>query len=668
MNKYLTLLLIIALVNAEEKLVTSEFTSKVFNTDEVVGWVVSGNKGGKLVGQCSGESTFGGYDVFGQGAVANKSFNSQVSHYELVIRFELFAIDSWDDELFILKLDDEVVFTYSFQYNKQPPTGSRPINCGSQSWSDRLLQVDITVSHSSRKFNLQMTSTLNQDANDESWGIRNLQIIARYAGVNAIVLSEEFSDDNFNESYSGWVLSQPLIKPFSTCGNNKLFGGYNLFDNESWAIQNLVITALSGKGDKQTLIANEFSDNNFTSAPGWLNIANNADVSSKISNCGGSNIFGGYNQLSREDVYKVYKNVPLHTNVRIFFKLFAIDSWDNEAFRIFIDDVQVVPQVAPFQQTSKICGVSGWDDRIRNYFIDVPHVGSQLKLAFYSDLDENADNESYGIRDLKIWTYLGYHVKVVSSEFDDYSLWSVNGWSTKPDVNPKVSTCGPYQLFGGYNIFGSKTVVSKSYSDLPKHNRVIISFKLFFIDTWDKEDLYVIVDGVQIGKRTKSETWGGQQSLCGWNKAQEEIYSVQFATYHVDSKLTLQIGDKLNQGKDDESWGMRDLVVTVQNNVDAEEECVVIYSECDFKGKSFSVCKNIPDLSAVGWNDPIRSVSVPQGVRSRLFDEKNYQGNSVQALQNVSCLIGQAFVQLNQAFGIQVKESDINENKLKKQN
>lgn len=34
-----------------------------------------------------------------------------------------------------------------------------------------------------------------------------------------------------------------------------------------------------------------------------------------------------------------------------------------------------------------MCGVDGWDDRIRNYIVDVPHTGSSLKLTFFSDLN-----------------------------------------------------------------------------------------------------------------------------------------------------------------------------------------------------------------------------------------------------------------------------------------
>ena len=53
-----------------------------------------------------------------------------------------------------------------------------------------------------------------------------------------------------------------------------------------------------------------------------------------------------------------------------------------------------------------------------------------------------------------IWSYYGTHTKVISEEFNDPSTFSTSGWTTKPNIENKVSTCGPYQLFGGYNVFG----------------------------------------------------------------------------------------------------------------------------------------------------------------------------------------------------------------------
>ncbi|EGR30342.1 hypothetical protein IMG5_134320, partial [Ichthyophthirius multifiliis] len=703
-----SLSLLLAVITAEQKLVTKEFGADKFSQSDVQGWTVQGQK--NLVSECAGQSVFGGYDAFGQGAVASKVYSSGVPHYELEISFELFAIDSWDDEVFTLKLDDKVVYTYSTQYNKVPPQGDRKISCGSTSWSDKFVVVKMNIQHNSQQFKLEMSSTLNQDANDESWGIRNLIIVANFVGYNSYTISREFTSDNFQENAQGWVLSQPLINPFTTCGADKIFGGYNAFgekfvisktfsyipehyglvvdvtlwfidspdandylyvtvdgqryrfnrgqfnfvenkkcgteqwgestqrvnlffphtssqatvqftddfdekkDNESWGIQNFVLTALTGNRDNQTLVVNELFENDFKQASGWKLYPNGQDVSTRISNCAGANLLGGYNQLSREDIFKIFTGLPGHTNVRIFFRLFAVDSWDNENFRVYVNDVLVQPKIAPFQQSNKVCGVNGWDDSIRNYLVDVPHLGSTLNLRFESDLDQSADDESYGIRDLKIWTYYGRITGIVTQELNDDSNFLVQGWNVTPALSTVTSKCGPYALLGGYNVFGQNTVASKTYSVLTKHNTIKISFKLFFIDTWDKEDFIVWVDDQVVGKVTKSETWGGQQNICGWDASKEEIYDLQFTVYHTGNSVKVSFGDKLDQGKTDESWGIRDLVITTSQSGDKsyenQEKCVVIFSEQNFKGNKLTVCESDPNIT--NWNQPIQSIWIPQ--------------------------------------------------------
>ena len=57
-------------------------------------------------------------------------------------------------------------------------------------------------------------------------------------------------------------------------------------------------------------------------------------------------------------------------------------------------------------------------------------------------------------------------------------------------------------------------------------------------------------------------------------------------------------------------------------------------------------------LAAVGWTYPIKSIYVPNGVVSRIFENKNYQGGNIQALKSHPCLAGSSFISINQAFGI----------------
>lgn len=50
---------------------------------------------------------------------------------------------------------------------------------------------------------------------------------------------------------------------------------------------------------------------------------------------------------------------------------------------------------------------------------------------------------------------------------------------------------------GGYNTFSGKTVVSRTWDDLPEHDYVTFYFKVYFLDTWDNEAFIAKIDGAK---------------------------------------------------------------------------------------------------------------------------------------------------------------------------
>lgn len=109
--------------------------------------------------------------MFGSGAYAVKSYNSKVDHHELVFSFDLFTVDSWDNEIFKVLVDDIEVYTFTAVSSITTP---RTVSCGIQKFLDRISTVAFVVPHYRRDFTVKFTSTLDSSATDESWGIRNL--------------------------------------------------------------------------------------------------------------------------------------------------------------------------------------------------------------------------------------------------------------------------------------------------------------------------------------------------------------------------------------------------------------------------------------------------------------------------------------------------------------
>jgi hypothetical protein len=50
-----------------------------------------------------------------------------------------------------------------------------------------------------------------------------------------------------------------------------------------------------------------------------------------------------------------------------------------------------------------ICGVKDWNDKVWDVEVTVPHWTDSATIMFTSSLDEDANNESWAIRDLYIY-------------------------------------------------------------------------------------------------------------------------------------------------------------------------------------------------------------------------------------------------------------------------
>lgn len=72
-------------------------------------------------------------------------------------------------------------------------------------------------------------------------------------------------------------------------------------------------------------------------------------------------------------------------------------------------------------------------------------------------------------------------------------------WTITSPVKEEVVTseCSGVTLLGGYNTFSGKTHVSRTFSELPVHDFVVIYFRAYFIDSWDKEAFLIKVDGAK---------------------------------------------------------------------------------------------------------------------------------------------------------------------------
>lgn len=74
---------------------------------------------------------------------------------------------------------------------------------------------------------------------------------------------------------------------------------------------------------------------------------------------------------------------------------------------------------------------------------------------------------------------------------------ALEGWKLK-DGKAKSSECSGVVLFGGYENVGQGSVLSRVFTNLAPHYRVMLKFAFWKIDFWDNDAFFVNVDGKQV--------------------------------------------------------------------------------------------------------------------------------------------------------------------------
>lgn len=123
----------------------------------------------------SWSSFLGGYNNLGGGQEAEQSFSTLgIPHTEARAELDYVVVDSWDNEAGVVEIDGVKVWAKEFQfYNASSNV------CGGN-WNDHGPQaVDETQAHTAANISVRISSSINQEAYDESFGLDNVRITIR---------------------------------------------------------------------------------------------------------------------------------------------------------------------------------------------------------------------------------------------------------------------------------------------------------------------------------------------------------------------------------------------------------------------------------------------------------------------------------------------------------
>ncbi|CAD8096037.1 unnamed protein product [Paramecium sonneborni] len=329
---------------------------------------------------------------------------------------------------------------------------------------------------------------------------------------------------------------------------------------------------------------------NYLGQDGW---ASSSGISG-TTECGGVPLIGGFNKFGQKlSLSKTIKLRP-HYKIRLLVLWAKIDSWDNEKAQILFDGKEIWSKNYNINDgyINKICGNSEIQFKTQFERIDAvgDHTGDQIQITFTTTLDQNSNDESFGLRDLQLFyapcsedckecsgpqfrdctrCLYNYILQdqncqklqnfyILETDFHSEKFTNSFGWILQnTTVDTIISYCLDKSILGGFGILGVGASAKKQFI-IPNHKRLRLQIVLYKIDSWDNEKIFILVDNVEIW----STVWNhaNEANFCGQDWTDQKQY-VDIIFDHTKLDTLIEISSTLNQNANDESWGFREFTL-----------------------------------------------------------------------------------------------------------
>ena len=129
----------------------------------------------------------------GGAEIVTRTYDLMSGYDSAVIEFDLHAIDSWDNEEFIMFVDGSPISSHSFNWQSSgvtnswtatggnyavtiEPSGTRGNIGYNPGWVDQSFTVRVVVTDPGPSMSVGFGSTTNQNIYDESWAVDNVAV------------------------------------------------------------------------------------------------------------------------------------------------------------------------------------------------------------------------------------------------------------------------------------------------------------------------------------------------------------------------------------------------------------------------------------------------------------------------------------------------------------
>ncbi|EDQ85436.1 uncharacterized protein MONBRDRAFT_34306 [Monosiga brevicollis MX1] len=515
-------------------------------------------------------------------SVLSRTTTQLPPHNLLRVVLTIIKADSFDNEAIFLEVDG--VRVHSETYSGDQGTAE----CGADETYSRELQIpiDITLPHTDAQVTLVVSSTLDSSAEDESFGVQAAALWVANDTLTPFV-KQTFEDNNFAgwsaiNTYHGNALS------VTACGDyGQILGGY-----EQLGLDAMLTRCLSNMPAHSELLLeidvlaiDSFDKENIVilldGEEIWDSGAINRETHPLGSfQCGRGSVSNPDQYWWRDVEIPVRLLVPhSKSNAQIVVKSTIDGEANDESFAIkafqvatlatdFFCGGQVYTPPSPDIALPKT-PLASYGDGCSMY----PDYRHNARVACSSDMRCSDCSLNYA------WQQV---------DFQDFTDMQVHGWTStfNPGCNGlTVSSCGIYgAVLGGANQLMRGATISKTWTNLPTHSKVLIELEVLTIDSWDNEHIMASIDGKPVYTSVpinRGSAFPGQQA-CGWNLGaaytRESPIVLRFEVYHTASSMTLLLTSDLSHFGIDESWGLSQYRISTANTPIAFDATVVAQS------------------------------------------------------------------------------------------
>lgn len=249
-----------------------------------------------------------------------------------------------------------------------------------------------------------------------------------------------------------------------------------------------------------------------------------------LTGSGTTTALGRFANGSKSSNQDVWSNLNFsNAGGTISFDLLRLDSWDNEAFKVFANDTQILSTnftgssnetisrsgnsngyswtITPVANFGSLGGSSSFSDQTFRVSITVPAGVSSLKLGFGSTLNEVVDDESYGIDNFTASTSIDQ--MLLSENFES----KLAGWQQSSAVLSAPISLNSTANGGIGNVLGMFANGPKTNGQDIWRNFSLsgdggkVSFDLYRLDSWENEAFSIYAnDAVVVSTNFQSGT------------------------------------------------------------------------------------------------------------------------------------------------------------------